>query len=309
MSTAVVQPETTDMSDWLWYCALLILGGFLYFYCAVFPAEVPFWLPWEFSWPAYLVTMLVLFWYFRGLRDVPAEDKPPLWRSVSFVIGVWSIYIVLQTHVDYYAQHMFFVHRAAQLVLHHVGPFLIGLCVAGPVIRAGMPAFLKPLIDNALVKRTLDVLQHPAVAPVLFAGLFYFWLTPAIHTVAMLDRNAYDAMNWSMVLDGILFWSMVLDSRPRPPARLGFLMRGLMILLIELPQMVLGAILSLSRTDYYNVYKVCGRIMDIPAISDQHYGGLIIWLPGTMMSFAAMIVVLVTMRINEEKAEHAQNNP
>jgi putative membrane protein len=308
MTAAAATPGTTDMSDWLWYCAFLMLGGFLYWLCAAFPAELPFWLPWDFSWPAYLVTMLVLFWFFRGLSAVPAEDKPPVWRSVSFVLGVLSLYAVLQTHIDYYAQHMFFVHRAAHFVLHHFGAFLIGLCVSGPLIRAGMPPFLLPVIDNRAVRGVMNVLQHPAVAPVLFVGLLYFWLIPAIHTRVMLDSNLYDIMNWSMAINGIMFWSLVLDPRPKPPARLSPLMRGLMILLIELPQMVLGAILSLSRTDYYGVYKICGRVLDVTAISDQHYGGLIIWLPGTLTSFAAMIAMLVMMRINEEKAEHAQTH-
>ena len=83
-------------------------------------------------------------------------------------------------------------------------------------------------------------------------------------------------------------------------------MRGLMILLIELPQMVLGAILSLSTTDYYPVYRICGRVLEMTALNDQHYGGLVIWLPGTLTSFAAMIVVLVNMRLNEEREEHAK---
>ena len=39
---------------------------------------------------------------------------------------------------------------------------------------------------------------------------------------------------------------------------------------------------------------------------DQHYGGLIVWLPGTLTSFAAMIAVLMVMRLNEERAEHAR---
>ena len=72
--------------------------------------------------------------------------------------------------------------------------------------------------------------------------------------------------------------------------------------MIELPQMVLGAILSLIEHDIYPVYTICGRVLDMTALNDQHYGGLIIWLPGTLTSFAAMIVVLVTMRLNEEKA-------
>jgi putative membrane protein len=308
MTAAAATPETTDMSDWLWYGALLILGGFLYFYCAVFPAEAPLWLPWEFSWPVYLATLLALFWYFRGLRNAAAEDRPPRWRSISFVTGMGLIYVVLQTHVDYYAQHMFFVHRWAHFVLHHTGPFLIALGCAGPVIRAGMPQFLKPVIDNRPVRAAMDILQNPVVAPVLFVGLLYFWLIPHVHTQVMLDIGLYNIMNWSMAINGIMFWTLIVDPRPAPPARLSPLIRGLLILVITLPQMLLGAILTLSQTDYYPVYKICGRVLPFSALSDQHYGGLIIWLPGVMMSLLAMIVVLVNMRINEEKEEHAQNH-
>ncbi len=146
--------------------------------------------------------------------------------------------------------------------------------------------------------------KNSFVAPVLFVGLLYFWLIPQIHTYVMLDRNLYDLMNWTMALNGVMFWSLILDPRPKPPARLSSLMRALLIIVIELPQMVLGAILSLSMTDYYPVYRICGRVIEMTALNDQHYGGLIIWLPGTLTSFAAMIVVLVTLRLNEEKAEH-----
>lgn len=301
--TTLVLGRPASGRSWLWYCAVLLLGGALYVACAAFPAELPFWMPWEFSWPVFLATALSLVWFFRGLSRVDAGERPALWRSVSFVLGVVSLYAVLQTHVDYYAQHMFFVHRAAHFVLHHAGAFLVALgCGAAP-IRAGMPDFLRPLIDNRLVRATTNILQHPAVAPVLFVGLLYFWLIPAIHTRVMLDRDLYDVMNWSMALNGIMFWSLILDPRAKPPARLSPLMRGLMILLIELPQMVLGAILSLSMTDYYPVYKICGRALEMSALNDQHYGGLIIWLPGTLTSFAAMIAVLVNMRLNEERDE------
>ena len=69
--------------------------------------------------------------------------------------------------------------------------------------------------------------------------------------------------------------------------------------------MALGAVLSLSATDYYPVYQICGRMFDVPALSDQHYGGLIIWLPGTLLSLLAIIIVLINMRRNEEGGEHA----
>jgi len=297
---------TETRRAWSAYAALLALGGVLYVICRLFPADLPFWIPWEFSWPVFLVTALSLAWFFRGLEQIPPEERPAQWRIACFLLGVAMDHAVLQTHIDFYAQHMFFVHRWAHFVLHHLGAFLIALGTAGPTIRAGMPGFLQPLLDARPVRRTVDVMQHPAVAPALFVGLLYFWLIPAIHTRVMLDANLYDIMNWTMAINGIFFWSLIMDPRPKPPARLSSLGRGALILLIELPQMALGAILSLSMTDYYPVYTICGRIFDMTALNDQHYGGLVIWLPGTLTSFAAMIAVLVVMRINEEREERAR---
>jgi putative membrane protein len=291
--------------SWYAFGALLLGGAVIDFLCRFVPSDLPFWMPWEFSWPIFIGTSLALSWYWRGWHVLESSERPALWRVVSYVLGVLSFYAVLQTHFDYLAQHMFFVHRWAHFDLHHAGAFLIALGASGPVLRAGLPSFLRPLLDAQALRRTVDFLQHPAVAPFLFVGLLYFWLIPAIHTRVMLDANLYDLMNWSMAINGVMFWSLVLDSRPKPPARYSHLLRAAMILIIELPQMVLGAILSLSMTDYYPVYEICGRILAMTALSDQHYGGLIIWLPGTLTSFAAMIVVLWTMRINEEKAEHA----
>ena len=287
----------------VWYAAMLLVGAALYVICRFYPADLPLWLPWEFSWPEYLATVLTFIWFARGLKALPNDQHPPLWRLICFVIGLASFYVVLQTRIDYYAQHMFFVHRWAHFVLHHAGAFLIAMGMSGPVLWAGMPDFLKPVIKSRPLQAVLNFLQHPVMAPFLFVGLLYFWLIPAIHTRVMLDANLYELMNWTMALNGVMFWSLILDSRAKPPARLSHLMRALLILVIELPQMVLGAILSLSEHDIYPVYTICGRVLDMTALNDQHYGGLIIWLPGTLTSFAAMIVVLVTMRLNEEKAE------
>lgn len=291
--------------EWAGFAALLLLGAIVDVLCGYYPAHLAAWMPWEFSWPVYLATALTLAWFVRGLALLPAAARPPLWRSAAFVLGVLSFYAVLQTHYDYLAQHMFFFHRFAHFVLHHAGAFLIALGTAGPVIRAGMPAFLRPMLDNKFVRATVDVIQHPAVAPVLFIGLLYLWLIPQIHTRVMLDRNLYDLMNWSMGIDGIFFWLLIVDPRPKPPARLSFLLRILLIIAIEIPQMFVGAILSLSSTDYYPVYRICGRILQMTALNDQHYGGLIIWLPGTLMSFAAAIVVLLALRQHEETDENA----
>lgn len=305
MSLAAVD-RPRALPDWWAYAALVLVGAAIGFICARYPAELPVWMPWEFSWPVFAVTWLTVVWFFRGLQVLSRAERPPVWRSVSFLLGVASFYIVLQTRFDYLAQHMFFVHRLAHFILHHAGAFLIALGTSAPALRKGMPAWVRATVDSRPLRATVDVIQHPVVAPVLFVGLLYFWLIPQIHTRVMLDRNLYDLMNWSMAIDGVFFWLLILDPRPKPPARLGFLARFLLIVAIEIPQMFLGAILSFSSSDYYPVYRICGRIMEMTALNDQHYGGLIIWLPGTLMSFAAAIAVLVALRMHEEEGERAR---
>jgi hypothetical protein len=73
--------------------------------------------------------------------------------------------------------------------------------------------------------------------------------------------------------------------------------------------MALCAIFSQPKTDYYSVYTMCGRNFDMTALNNQQQGGSIFWfLPGTLTRFAAMIVVPVHTRLNEEREKHAHQN-
>ena len=292
-------------AGWLAYGCVLALGAVLYFLCRYFPADLPVWMPWEFSWPIYLAVVLALGWFAIGRMRLAPSERPGIWRSASFVVGVAAIYAVVQTHYDYLSQHMFFFHRFQHLVLHHLGPFLIALSVPGPALAAGMPDFLKPILRTRPVRIFVDVIQHPAVAPVVFVGLIYAWLIPSVHIRVMLDINLYNLMNWSMAVDGIFFWCLILDPHPKPPARVSIGLRALLTMAVVPPQIAVGALLALSSSDFYPVYKICGRILPISAFSDQHFGGLILWIPSSMMSVIGLILVLNIMRLNDERKEHA----
>jgi putative membrane protein len=305
MTASTLAEPRSGRAGWLAYAGVLLLGAALYFVCRYFPADLPVWMPWEFSWPIYLACVLALAWFAIGWRRLAAAKRPPLWRGASFVLGVVSIYAVVQTHYDYLSQHMFFFHRFQHLVLHHLGPFLIALGVPGAALWAGMPDFLRPVIRSWPVRVFVDIIQHPVVAPTVFVGLIYVWLIPSVHTDAMLDANLYNVMNWSMAVDGIFFWCLVLDPNPKPPARVSTGMRALLTMVVVPPQIAVGAVIALSGSDYYPVYKICGRILPISALSDQHFGGLILWIPASMMSVIALILVLNIMRLNDERKEHA----
>lgn len=278
-----------------------VLGIALYWLSANRPSAMPFWAPFEFSPLQYLAMTLTLYWFGRGTLATPRAERGPAWRRVSFVIGMVTIYAVLQTHFEYWSQHMFFLNRIQHVVMHHFGPFLIALGCVGPTLKRGMPVWLARGLEARWIGAIMGVLQNPIVAPVLFVGLLAFWLTPDVHFRAMLDPRLYALMNWSMVLDGILFWTLVLDPRPRPLARHSYGVRAALSLGVMFPQIALGAVIGFSTRDLYPSYDLCGRLLpSIGALSDQHIGGIIIWIPPAMMSVVGMLVVINALRIHED---------
>jgi putative membrane protein len=143
------------------------------------------------------------------------------------------------------------------------------------------------------VRTVYRVVQNAFVAPVLFVGLIAFWLTPAVHFDAMLSGRLYAVMNWSMLIDGLLFWMLMLDPRTREQgALLALGPRVLIVLAASIPQILIGAHITFAAGDLYDVYDVCGRAWDVSARTDQRLGGLITWIPAAMMHVVGALVII-----------------
>jgi putative membrane protein len=289
---------------------IVLAGVVIAWLCHTFPAAMPFWMPWEFSWLAWLGTALPIWWYLRGTQLMPAAERPHPARRVAFLLGMLFIYAVLQTRYLYLAEHLFFLNRIQHVVMHHLGPFLVALGVAGAPLRRAMPRALVRLIDARPVGRLMAVLQQPLVAATLFVGLVAFWLVPPIHFRAMIDQNLFWVMNWSMVLDGLLFWCLVLDPRPRPPARLGYGLRAALSAGVIFPQILIGALIVFAGQDLYPYYTFCGRLYpSIGPMYDQFIGGFVVWIPPAMMGVVGLILVLNHLRLNDEATEASAADP
>jgi putative membrane protein len=266
-------------------------------------AALPSVAPWEFSFVEFGSAWLFAYWYTRGLALTPPDERPARWRTLGFYGGLALIYAVLETRFEYLAEHQFFFNRMQNVAMHDIGPFLIALAWPGATLARGMPRWLVHAATHRYVLRAVSALQQPFIAGALFAGLVLLWLIPPLHFRAMIDPRLYAAMNWSMVAEGLLFWCLVLDPRPSPPAPLSFLLRIALASLVMIPQGFAGAIIALAQTDLYPYYDLCGRIY--PALGplyDQALGGLVIWIPSTMMSIFAVVAVLSALRKSEQTA-------
>ena len=263
-----------------------------------FDSSLAYLLPWEFS-PSWTLACLAgAGLYVRGLlhRRRSGLQHEGFWRPFAFFLGIVAIYTVSQTHFDYLAQYMFFVHRGQHLVLHHLAPFLIALSAPLAILNAGIPHRVRNLPTVTFAAQMLRpgyrLLQQPVIAPLLFVGLIYFWLTPQVHFDAMLSHRLYQLMNWSMLVDGLLFWWLILDSRSPASGGLSYGVRITLLLAVVPPQMLLGAYLTFSHNVLFDVYAVCGRAWPLAPLTDQRLGGLITWIPATMMSVLAVLIII-----------------
>lgn len=286
--------------------AIVAGGAALWWLSRYHAAAMPAWAPWDFSFSWFFATTFPILWFARGLRGHPQ----PGWRIALFLTGMAAIYAVVQTRFDYLAQHMFFLNRLQHVVMHHLGPFLIALAWPWETILAGAPTLVRRAASGPVVRSALQVSRQPLIAASLFVGLIALWLIPAVHFRAMIDPRLYLVMNWTMVGDGILFWSLVLDPRDREAAHVSFGIRALLAIAVMFPQILIGAVIAFARHDLYTFYAWCGRIYpSIGPLDDQNYGGLIVWIPPAMMSVIALILVLNALRLSEERQPSGPEMP
>lgn len=257
-------------------------------------------IPWEFSW-IFLATFLgacVLYW--RGCRKLRVSAG----RRMAFWLGMAVIYLSLHTYFDFYAEHEFFMHRIQQLLLHHIAPLIIVASYPGAVLRAGLPLgwrirALRPALRTWPWRVTSAVLLNPAIATILFVAFVLMWLIPSMQTLAMLDWRVYRFMNWSMIVSGFVYWWLVLDHRPRPPARMIPGVRVLSPGITMAPQILAGAIITFSKTDLYPIFEICGRAFNFNVFTGQLIGGIIIWVPAaTIETVGGLLAMRQWLRLS-----------
>jgi putative membrane protein len=256
--------------------------------------------PWEFS-----PTLLLLFVLGGGLfvRGARVHSVTAA-RQVLFWSGLVLLYLSLHTRLDYYAERMFFIHRMQHLVLHHLGPLLIMGAYPGQVMRAGLPLPMRVRLHSFMASRTgrtiQAVLTNRILVPFLFVILVLGFLIPSVQFYSMLDWRLYRFMNWSVVISGFMYWNLILDRRPSPPAVLSPGARIISPVITMVPQMVVGAIITFTESDLYPIFDLCGRaIPGMSAVTDQAIGGLTMWiLAGFIEVFGLLFALATLMRLS-----------
>ena len=73
----------------------------------------------------------------------------------------------------------------------------------------------------------------------------------------------------------------------------------MMLRLVILSNILLGSYSTLKMTVIFGAYDVLGRIYDYSALADEQTGGIIIWIPSSMMCLIAILIVIHQLGLDE----------
>ncbi len=265
------------------------------------------WTIWPLTPGITLSTLAIAWLYITGQRDVAAAqvpDRPGALHHLAFFGGVAAIFVALQSPIEPLADHLFVAHQVEHMLLRTAGPMLLMLAAPQAALMRGLPSWtrrrvLAPLVGSPII-RAPGVLGQPAIATVLFVGTTYFWMVPRYHDLAILDEPIHYLWHTTLLLSGLVFFWRLLDPRPYPlGASLG--VRLSMFWFASIGNIVLGSYLSFKQGVLYHAYDVMGRLWLSPTI-DERFGGLTMWIPGSMMFAVTSLLMIYRWARQEERA-------
>ncbi len=221
--------------------------------------------------------------YLAGTRRLRSKDRDwSPWRTASFLTGMGTVVIAVQSGVAAYDDSNFTVHVVQHLLLMNVAPIFFAFSAP---ITLGLQA-----LARRNQERLLRVLHHPFVNfvtnPIVAAGIAYFtmigyFLTP-FYNFSLEHPLVHDLTHLQFLIAGSLFWFALIGKDPSRwhpsfPAKLG-------LLATEIPMSaVIGLALSQARTSIAPHFHT---------VIDTRAGGSILWIFSELTTLVAMGLLL-----------------
>ena len=246
-----------------------------------------------FSWafePVLAATVVAAaFVYLRGwnkLRE-QAPARFPAWRMWCYLSGLVGLYVSRASPLDSFASMLLIVHMIQHLLLTMVVPPL--LLLGNPLlpVLCGLPKVvtrdaLGPFLKWPALKKAGHFFLHPVFCLGAFILSNVAWHTPVLYELALHSPGWHQVEHFCFLSTSILFWWFIIQPWPSHP-RWPRLAAIPVLLLADLQNTALSAILSFSQSVLYPTYEKAPRIMGLTPLQDQAAAGALMWVPGSMV--------------------------
>lgn len=256
-------------------------------------------------------------WWQLRQRTRPRPRKPgqpwPLsarWRPVSYLVGLFLIGLALLSPIEVLSGQLFFMHMIQHLLLIMLAPPL--LLIANPlaVILWGLPDGARTRVGAGVsgllhrqsgFRRFLHSLAAPGVLWLIWVITLIGWHDPNMYNWALRNEFAHDLEHLSFFLVSLASWWRITAAGPRVGKQLGLSGRAVLVLSIIPPTMLTGVVLSFATSPIYTYYLDVPRLWNISVMMDQQIGGVLMWIPGSMMYLIAGLILIAQLLGQESR--------
>ena len=232
-----------------------------------------------------------------------------LWRPISYVAGLLFIGLALLSPLDVMGSVLFSMHMIQHLLLIMIAPPLLLLANPMPYILWGLPTAVRRKVGRAIsrllhrqstFRRGLQRATTPGIVWLIWFISILMWHDPNLYNAALRYEWVHDLEHLTFFMGGMLFWWHVTGAGPRIHKQFGLFGRIAFTLSAIPPNMLTGIVIAFASQVIYTYYLDVPRVLGLSALDDQRLGGLIMWVPGSMMYLIAGLILIARMLQQED---------
>ena len=229
------------------------------------------------------------------------------WRSISYISGLAILWIALMSPIDVLSGQLFSMHMIQHLLLVMIAPPLLLIANPTPTMMWGLPRALRRevgrwLRPEALFRRVIKAVTSPGIVWLLFVATLVGWHDPQAYNATLESGFVHDLEHLSFFGSALLFWWHVAGAAPRLRKPMPRGVRIAYVLSVVPPNMLTGVAIAFASEPLYTYYTTVPRLGKMSVLQDQMLGGILMWIPGSMMYLiAALILVSRVLRDSENR--------
>ena len=244
---------------------------------------------------------------YRGRTARSVKSLASGWRMATFLGGWILVALALLSPLEVLSGQLFFMHMIQHLLLVMCAPPLLLLSDPFPVVLWGMPRDLRRWVGSkfyreAGFRRALVLLTRPGLIWLYFVIMYVGWHDPVAYDAALRSDIIHDVEHLSFFVTSILFWWHVTSAAPRVHGHSSYGMRIAYLLLTVPVNLLTGVTITFARQPIYSYYLHVARPWGLTVMQDQMLGGVIMWIPGSMMLLIAVLVIVARILAQQEES-------
>ena len=224
-------------------------------------------------------------------------DAPAMAQRLAFVGGLVTLFVALNGPIhDLSDSYLFSAHMVQHLLL---------TMLVTPLLIVGISAtMVRPILAHPALAAIARRLTTAAMAFVIFNVTLIAWHLPPLYNLAMANHDVHIVQHLCFLAASVLMWWPLLSRIPELPP-LSRPLQMLYICLLMIPMSIVGMIVTYADEVLYPAYASAPRITSLSPQQDQLVGGLIMWIPGSLIYIALLTVVFFKWAREAEEQEAA----